>query len=249
MYDFFIRLLYRVTAPGHPRGRVRMDAVGEEVGDTLWIHTHGMARWGLHEIEMVGVPYALRGYAHGLLFELMGYMKGQKPIGADETIAGLWVSEDQPAAHQAKAILIERPDDPDHRRTLRFIDLHPTASAGFPARLFAAHICSLAALERSPFKRQEMYQQATALVSTADDPDTDQILDNVNNWVAWEGLGSACWDLGRVPEAIAHLTKAAKLSPNSMRSLAEHVRQAIGRGELPAPELDPRSRFWMGLHP
>ena len=47
MYDTLICFLYRVIAPGHPRGHVRFHTVYEEPAGTFWVHTHGMSRWNL----------------------------------------------------------------------------------------------------------------------------------------------------------------------------------------------------------
>lgn len=63
--------MYLLFGPGHPRGWTDMHAVVEtEQSDTLWIHTHGLEKLGLHDIEFVSAPTALRGYAHGMLFDL-----------------------------------------------------------------------------------------------------------------------------------------------------------------------------------
>ncbi len=247
MYDALIRLLYRVIAPGHPRGRVRFDAVYEEPAGTLWVHTHGMSRWGLHEIEFVGIPYALRGYAHGLLFDIIGYMRTQKPILPDEDLGGLFVSQDQPAYHLSTARLVSRPSDSSHSSALRFVDFKATVETGFPRRLFASHIAALASTERSAVKRESMFRTALELFPPAAEQEGEDPRENANNWAALEGLGNALCDLGRAEEGLQCLSRAAAASPRAMRSLAEHFRSAIGRGEFPSPDSDPRSRFWNDL--
>ncbi|MRR11954.1 hypothetical protein EG835_05675 [bacterium] len=247
MYDALIRLLYRVIAPDHPRRHVKFHAVFEEPGGTLWVHTHGMSRWGLDEVEFVGVPYELRGYAHGLLFDLIGYMRTQKPILPDEHVGGLFVSEDQPVYHLTTSRLISRPHDTQHTSVLRFVDHRASAESGFPTRLFAAHICAMASSERSPSKREGMFRTALALFPPADEPEGDDPRENANNWVALEGLGEALCDLGRTEEGLASLSRAVQVSPRASRALGEHYRAAIARGELPPPEADPRSRFWSNV--
>jgi hypothetical protein len=247
MYDTLIRLLYRVIAPGHPRGHVRFDAVREEPANTLWIHTHGMSRWGLHEVEFVGVPYELRGYAHGLLFDIIGYMRTQKPILPDQDLGGFFVSESQPVYHIATARLVKRMTDSPHVSTLRFVDYKTPAESGFPRRLFAAHITALAADERSAARRETMFRKALELFPPGAEQEGKDPRENANNWVALEGLGTALCDLGHMDEGLAILSRAATASPRAMRSLAAHIRGAIASGQLPSPESDPRSRFWSNL--
>jgi tetratricopeptide (TPR) repeat protein len=206
-----------------------------------------MSRWDLHDVEFVGVPYPLRGYAHGLLFDLIGYMRASRPILPDEHVGGLLVSEEQPAYHLATARLVNRPNDPEHPSMLRFVDHKATPESGFPARLFAAHVMALASRARTPARRAAMFRTALALVPPSDEPETEDPRGNANNWSALFGLGNALLDLGRVDEGLDTLSRAAQASPRAMRSLAEYYREAIGRGEFPPPEKDPRSRFWSTL--
>ena len=247
MYDAFVRFIYRIIAPGHPRGRVQIHAVPDKSPGTLWIRTHGMNKYGLDEVEFVAVPTELRGYAHGLLFEIIGYMKSRMPILADQSIGGLWLSEDQPAYHNATARLALRPGDPDHSRALRFVDHEAPVTAEFPGRLFSAHISGIAAQAGSATQREKLFWIACRLATDSDQIDTDDPRDNINNWVAWEGLGSALCDLGRIAEGIYCLSTAAERSTKSMRSLACLFRMAIDEGELPAVDSDPRSLFWYRL--
>lgn len=247
MYDTLIRLMYRVMAPGHPRAHVQFHAVRELSTDTLWIHTHGMTQWGLQEVELVGVPYALRGYAHGLLFAIIGYMKNTKPILPDETIGGFFVSEDQPTYHLATARAVARPADATHLSSLRFVDLGAAADSGFAPRLFASHITALASQVRSVVRAERLYRIAANLLPVGTDADVDDLRENVNNWAAWEGLGSALFDLGRPDEGLECLGNAFTCSPKAMRALAEHFRGKIERGELIVAPSDPRARFWSEL--
>lgn len=247
MSDTLIRLFYRVFAPGHPRGHVRFDAVYEDPAKTLWIHTHGMSRWSLYEVEFIGVPYELRGYAHGLLFDIIGYMRAQKPILPNEDLGGLFVSKSQPVYHIATSRLVQRPTDLHHFNTLRFVDHKTPAESGFPRCLFASHITALAAKERSAARRETMFRKALELFPPGNEQEGKDPRKNANNWIALEGLGSALCDLGRIDEGLATLSRAATASPNAMRSLAKQIRSAIADGQLPSPDADPRSRFWSDL--
>jgi hypothetical protein len=101
-FHALLRYFYRIVDPQHPRGWLEIHAVFErEDEQTYWVHCHGMERWGLANIELVGVPVDLGGYAHGLLYEIVGYMKKVKPIAADETFGGQFISEGQHALHLA----------------------------------------------------------------------------------------------------------------------------------------------------
>jgi hypothetical protein len=142
---------------------------------------------------------------------------------------------------------MNRPNDPEHSSMLRFVDYKTAAETGFPARLFASHLIALASSARSLARREAMFRTALTLVPPSNESEGDDPRDNTNNWAALEGLGSALIDLGRVEEGLNALSQAARASPRAMRSLAEHFRAAIGRGELPPPDEDPRSRFWSSL--
>jgi len=48
-----VRFFYRVFAPSSARGFLDMHAVHEDdAGSTLWIHSHGMSRWNLPDLEL-----------------------------------------------------------------------------------------------------------------------------------------------------------------------------------------------------
>ena len=242
------RLFYRVVAPKHPRGRTNFHAVWEDDRqETLWVHTHGMKALGLHEIELTGVPVALRGYAHGILFELMGYMAGVKPIGADEHIGGAFLDENQKVLHFATARLIERPDDPAHHGFLRFVDYQRDAASGFAGRLFAAHIATLAERERSPVAREQGARLSLAAYSGSEaewrcEADLER---NPGNWLAWVTLGNALADQGRIEEGLKCFKEVMERCPAAALRFTEIYADAIRDGQLPPPEMDPRSKFWM----
>ncbi len=243
-----IRLVYRVLAPGHPRGHVDVHAVREtSTAETLWIHTHGMSRWGHKDVELVCVPDELRGYAHGVLFEVIGYMHGHRPIHPDEHFAGALVSERQAILHRGTARLVPRDDDPPHDEMLRIVDYQQPAESGFPRRLLATHVCSLAEQTRSALKREAMYRQALAIFPGGEDDPDDDLHANPNNWAAWEGLGSALFDQGRETEGTACLKHAVAASRAWARNYAGFVREQVESGAVPRDDSDPRYRFWSAI--
>ena len=250
LHEMAMRLMYLVLAPRHPRGRIAMHAVVEnDNGDTLWVHTHGLAKFDLREIEVVGVPDELRGYAHGILFDIMGYMKFERRIEQDEHLGGMFVHDNQKAAHYATARLIKREGDPAHSGTLRFVDYDQPAGSGFPYRLFAVHIGSLAEKKRSPKQREEMARLSLSIHSGSQDhwcseTDPDQ---NPGNWLAYDVLGHALCDQGRHAEGIEAFRQVLERCPSAAIEFHSIYTDAISQGHLPPPEEDPRSEFWSAV--
>jgi hypothetical protein len=250
IHGTLVRTMYRILAPGHPRGRTDMHAVFEtDRGDTLWIHTHGLEKLGFRELEFVGVPNALRGYAHGMLFDIMGYMKEVKPIEADEHFGGLLAHPEQRVVHYATTRGIDRPDEPEHDGFLRLVDRDRPADSGFPRRLFAAHIASLAERERSPEARERISR--LALDAYKGSPEEwraeGEVEVNPGNWLAWEVLGHALYDQRNGREGERCFQEVVERCPAAALRLSEIYREGIAAGALPPAEVDPRSRFWLSL--
>jgi hypothetical protein len=219
--------------------------------DTLWIHTHGLEKLGCHEIEFVGVPTALRGYAHGMLFDIMGYMREVKPIEADEHFGGHLAHPGQRVAHFATTRRIDRPDDPEHDGFLRFVDRDRSADGGFPRRLFAAHIASLAERERSPKTRERLARLALQTYpGSAEEWRTEpEVERNPGNWLAWEVLGHALYDGRDEREGERCFEEVIERCPAAAVRISEIYREGVAAGALPPADIDPRSRFWLSLDP
>lgn len=247
LHGLATRLLYLVLAPRHPRGRTAMHAVEEDDnGATLWVHTHGLAKLGLPEIEFVGVPHELRGYAHGMLFDIMGYMKFERPIRPDENFGGMLVHNNQKAAHYATARQIVREGDPAHSGTLRFVNYNQAAESGFPYRLFAVHINCLAEESRSASERERLAKLSLSTHPGSPEEwrsqaDPDQ---NPGNWVAYHVLGHALCDQGKIREGLDALRQVLERCPSAAIQFHSIYTEAISEGDLPPADLDPRSRFW-----
>lgn len=252
LHSLAVRLVYLVLAPRHPRWRTDVHAVLEDdSSQTLWVHTHGLERWHLPNIEFVGVPDALAGYAHGILLDLMGYMKFEKAIGPNEHFGGLLVARDQRVVHYATARLVQRPTDPPHDGFLRFVDHGEPADSGFPRRLFATHIGALGETHRSTAAREKLFRQALAVYPGTDTEwaTSSDFGTNPGNWLAFDGLGNALCDRGATEEGINYLREAVKRCPAAALRTREIVEEGVRTGHLPPPEIDPRCAFWLALDP
>lgn len=250
MRQTLLRWMYRILAPRHPRGWLEVEAVGEdESGGTVWVHCHGMERWELPNVEIVGVPADLRGYAHGILFDVTGHMKSSRGIRPDEGFGGLLVSRRQRGRHEGTLRPVERPDDPAHSGALRIVDFGQPADSGFPRRLFAVHLVSLADLARGPATREKLFRRAVAIwpgdPTTATTEGPFEPGSNENNFLAWEGLGDALCDRGRFDDGILHLEEAVARCPRWAREFAEHIRSQYG--PRASESADPRFTFWSQL--
>jgi len=245
-----MRLLYKVIAPGHPRGWLDIHAVTDDKDSAgpLWVHCHGMEKWKLSNLEIVDVPRDLGGFAHGLLFDFTGYMKRVKPINADENFGGAFSSENQKAYHLA-TFRQTTTTDPDARGMLRIVDIDEPASARFPARLFAAHMIAATDSKRDPIAREQLLRRTVDIFpgsfATGEVADFDPHL-NYGNFIGWESLSDALVDQRRVEEGLRCLDQAVARCPQWARSFAEAVGTDIRERNIP-PDSDPRFRYWIDL--
>jgi hypothetical protein len=246
-----VRLLWKVLAPRHPRGWLDVHAVWEDAAKTLWIHCHGMERWGLPNVEIVGVPVELSGYVHGLLMHVTGYMKSQKPIWADENLGGKFVSDDQLVIQTATA---RRSPDAHgaHSGMLRIVDLGEPVESGLPRRLLASYLIATADASKSDEKKIELLRQAVRVFpGDANDPSIEpegRGPANPNDYFGWENLGTLLCETGKVTEGIRCLEEAVARWPSGARGFSKHVYELHAMGEVPPPEKSPATKFWLTLN-
>jgi len=255
LHGTLVRFFYRVFAPNSARGFLDMHAVYEgDPGRTLWIHSHGMSRFNLPDIELVGVPADLRGPAHGLMMSVLDYMKNQKPILPDENFGGLLIGEEQLAPHLAT--IRRAPDrDDDHRSMLRLVDFEEPADSGFPHRLFATHLCALATISGRS-KREHLYRRATEIFSGAFadkgegvDAGTGEVdavlLQRKTNSLAWESLAMDLTERGAFDEAIAAFDQAVARNPAWASFFKKEVTEHAGTNFPPAEH--PITAYWIDV--
>lgn len=242
-----LRLFWKVVAPTHPRGWLDIHPVLDDAGKTAWLHCHGMERWHLPNIELTDVPVDLLGPAHGILMAITGYMKCEKPIDADETIGGYFNGDGQAVVH--RATLRQSPTDmPGHGGMLRVVDLGVPVDAGFPYRLFAVHLVSIASGTGRAVQREALLRRATEIHpgrSRTAPAAIEEAGTNPNNYFAWQDLGLALADQGRDDEAITLLEQAVARWPEGARGFAQHLRKEIEAGNAPPAAANRVSRFWM----
>jgi hypothetical protein len=256
LHSTLLRFVYRILTPRSPRGWIDFHAVqeGDLAKNFLWIHTHGMERWNLPNLEIVNVPYDLRGPAHGLLCELLDYMKSAKAMKPDENFGGQFVGGEQQTAWHVGTTRNAPSRDPLHTGFLRIVDYGESSTSGFPFKLFAAHLCALAGVSRNPRKREELYRRAIEIfpggflsegegVSAETGRIDLQTLQLKTNIAGWEGLANTLADQGRNEEAIACLEQAIARCPSWGRDFAKFVKDSVEGGFSDNPE-HPLARFW-----
>jgi hypothetical protein len=121
--------------------------------------------------------------------------------------------------------------------------------SGFPRRLFAVHIMSLAERQRSPVERERLGRTALAIHPSAheewiNEADLDK---NPGNWLSYDVLGHALCDLGRTDEGLSCFNEVVNRCPAAALKIGEIYDEAISAGNLPPAESDARSSFWSNL--
>ena len=249
VHGTLLRWLYRILAPRHPRGWLDFHALTDETNPQVLcsVHCHGMARWKLPNIEIVNVPHDLGGYAHGIMFDMVGYMKNQREIKPDETLGGMFVSNQQVVPHRCSFRLVRLEDEPREQEFLRVVDLDEPADSGFPKRLFAAHLLALAETTRDLAKRTSMLRRSVEIFPgepNSGRDDESAAPENPGNFFSWCSLGDAFCEQGDVAEGLRCLRTAVAHWPCGGRKNAGIIVDAIRDGRLPSADNDPRSKFW-----
>ncbi len=207
-----------------------------------------MSRWGLRNLEFAGVPRELVGYARGLLCELVEALRADPGIDADRSIGGALVGAAQVALHFCTFRLVRRDDEPRDREFLRVVDLHEPATAGFPKRLFAAHLLALAEQARWSVRRLALLRRAVQI--HPGDLDVRPFAAataaaNPGNFYGWCALGDAHCDRGAWAAGLDGLRTAVARWPAGGVQQAQSFAAAISAGRRSA--ADPRAAFWRGV--
>jgi hypothetical protein len=245
-FHTLLKLMYRVIAPGHPRGWVVVIADDRGFDGAARVYTQGMAKRGLSELEIDAVPKDLGGYAHGMLFNVMGYMKSTK-VRPDEHIGGLFHSDSQRCATM---FTFRDATEPNGSAFLRLVDKGAAVDDGFPRKAFASHLTAIADGTREPGAASHLYRRAIELqpgippeeVSGGDDFDRSI---NHNGFLAWDGLASRLLSAGRVDDGVACLRQAVARCAPFGRGYREFVKSQAEAE--PRFRQDPVVRAWIDL--
>ena len=216
------RLYRRFFQPDDPHGWADYHCV-EQPDGCFWIHTHGLRRWGLAELELTGVPHDMRGHAHQLMFAIIENLKPAGAARADGDIEGVFSMPGQNFRQMATLRPAPR-EDSKYSTIMRIVDWDRPVESGFPARLFASHIAAWAELAGDPAQKEAMCRRALAifpgyfLEMTAgaglDNRDADFTdLQHRANLSVYLSLAEALFAQGRAAEAIGYLEEAIARCP------------------------------------
>ena len=216
------RLYRRYFQPDDPHGWADYHCV-EEPDGRFWIHTHGLRRWRLPELEFTGVPHDMRGHAHQLMFAIIEELKPAVATRAVGDIEGVFAAPGQNFRQMATLRPALR-EDTRHRNILRIVDWDRPVESGFPARLFASHIAAWAELADDPAQKEAMCRRALAIfpgyflemTAGADiDPHKTDMSDLQHraNLSAYLSLAGALFAQGRADEGIGYLEEAIARCP------------------------------------
>lgn len=216
------RLYARLFNPDDPHGWADYHSVTSDDG-YLWIHTHGLARRGLPELEIVDVPAPLRGHAHQLMFGIVARLRELGREGIAEDIDGRFSTPSQ-NFRQPITLCPAFHDDAAHRNILRIVDRGMPVEAGFPRRLFAAHLTAWAELADDPARKEAMCRQALAIdpgcflemmAGAEIDPGNPDFTDLQQraSLAAYVTLAEALYEQGRTAEGERYYEEAAARCP------------------------------------
>lgn len=240
------RLFRRFFKRQDPHGWADYHCV-EEPDGTFWIHCHGLRRWRLRDVEFVGVPREMCGYAHQLMFEIIAEGRAGQGLVPDHDIEGVFSAPRQ-NFRQAATLRTALRDDPEHRDMVRIVDRDQPLESGFPRRLFASHIAAWAEFAEDPAQKEAMCRRALAIFPgfflemnagaeiRPRDPDlTDlQLRANLSVYVS---LAQALFDQGRAEEGFGYLEQAIARCPGWAGIYREYMSKTVRR-------KDPYADFW-----
>lgn len=156
-----VRLYRRFFQPEDPLGWADYHCV-EQPGGGYWIHTHGLRRWKLPELEFVHVPGEMTDDAHQLMFAVVEACRATGSVEADADIDRIRSTPGQ----KFSQMVTLRPSfykDKRHGNILRIVDRDRPAEEGFPVRLFAAHVVACAEGTGDAAQREEASRRALAI--------------------------------------------------------------------------------------
>lgn len=228
------RLLRRLFDLEDPHGWAEYHCV-EEAAGTLWIHCHS-PRWGLPNLEFVGVPADMRSYAHQLMFEIIAHGRAGHALAPDCDIEGIFSAPLQNFRQMATLRRTDH-DDPDHYGMLRIVDWTQPVESGFPRRLFAAHVMAWVEYTEDPAQKEAMCRRSLAIfpgyfldmAAGADIVPRKADLTDLQfraNLSAYLSLAHALFDQGRGKEGIGYLRQAIARCPGWACAYRHHLLNA-----------------------
>jgi len=236
------RFFTRMFNSGDPRGWGDYHIV-PEAGDTLWVHAHGLDNYDLLNLELEGVPSDLRGAAVDIMLALVRHGRVDRHIEADQDFSGA-LSSSEPGFMHVGTLRNTNHGDAEHRDLVRIVDRGEPMGAGFPARLFAAHLVASAEEISNAKKREKLYRRALEIFPGAPAP-TDMRVDEspagwdmtelqqISNLAARIGLADTLLERGKRDESRQVLEQAIAFCPG----WAHQYDPAGGSGFHP--------RFWV----
>lgn len=235
-----IKFLYRLITPKHPRGWIDVIYETYEKNDEILakVFTKGMSRWKLNDLEIIDVPQSLIGYAHGILFELTGYMKNQQPINADENFGGFLIHNNQRLVNYATFR--------NSGESLRIVDFETNLESGFPKKLFASYLIEGSIKTKNPAKQEHEIKKAIEIFDSIDTIGEKKIESafknghNVNNYAAFDRLGDILLDRGD-NKGWDFIYQAISRCPNYAKELSNDINKEFN-GNYPSD--DERFKFW-----
>jgi len=198
---------YRAVGGGEPRARAQLRIA-------VVLNAGGDFNAAMAQLAVVQTDPLIDGEVQRDSFLLEAGLRGAADGVAQEIATlgrGLAVFEDDPALLYARALAFERSDHLDHAEDdfRRILTLDPD------------NVAALNALGYTLADRTERLDEALTLIERAYDAEPD-------NAAIVDSLGWVLYRLGRVDDALEHLRRAAKLTPDA--EVLAHLAQALWHG-------------------
>jgi tetratricopeptide (TPR) repeat protein len=246
-----LKFFYRLIAPRHPRGYIDFFTILDEPTNPhslITATTIGLAKFGLTDFAIEGIPPACLGNSHAILLEIITYVHTKKPIQSGEHFHGFLVAPQQPSLHHATFHSIPVLN-PAQKSLLKVVDLGEPQTAVFPQRLFAAHLNALAANMNKPMKARILFERSLSIHPGNEAPlprEFSDFDDNENNCLAYFGMSNCLYDLGDLDGALQFARMASEKSRTWALQLQKQMKKQIPV-EHWSSISDPVTLYWLNL--
>lgn len=244
VFHQLLNLFYRIVAPNNPRGWIQVYIEDDtENKGKKHIFTDGMQKWHIQNIEFSAVPEDLAGRVHGLIFEIINYLKNISPIKAGETFG-----------MQTHSLTVVGKMIPGEGERLKIVDVdHPASQIenAFPSKMLHTAIVAEVSDSHSTLPADKeiiLLKRAIELFSGNTSKPIkleSELKDNPhrNGATAFQLIADTYAEQGNSSECVLALDMFCQLSPYDMKLYGKNIINAIKSNEVNPDDI--RSKYWL----